>query len=174
MYNKALVYAIEAHKNQKRKDDKPYIYHPVSVAIELAENGADDDLISAGLLHDTIEDTTVSYDELREEFGENIANLVLSDTEDKKLSWDERKKATIEFLRATDNRDVKMLVCADKLSNAKDIKSSIKKNGDAVWSIFRCGKDKQKWLYTELVDALKSLEDLPMYQELKQLVTEIF
>ena len=174
MYSNALIFAIEAHKNQKRKDDKPYIFHPVSVAMELAKNGADDDLISAGLLHDTIEDTTVSYDELEEKFGENIAKLVLSDTEDKKLSWEERKKAAIEFLRTTDDYNTKMLICADKLANVRDIKSSIEKNGDDTWTIFRYGKDKQKWLYNELVDALKSLNNLPMYQEFKQIVTEIF
>lgn len=174
MYDNALVFAIEAHKNQKRKDGKPYIYHPVSVAINLAKSGADDDLICAGLLHDTVEDTTASYDELQEEFGESIAKLVLSDTEDKKLSWENRKKSTIEFLKTTDDRNIKMLICADKLANVTDIKNSIEINGDDAWSVFRYGKDKQKWLYTELVDALKSLGDLPMYQAFKQIVTEIF
>ena len=174
MYNKALVFAIEAHINQKRKDGKPYINHPISVAIELAKNGADDELICAGLLHDTIEDTTVSYDELKEEFGEGVAELVSGDTEDKKLSWKDRKKATIEFAKTTDNRRCQMLICADKLSNLKDIKESIERCGDETWSIFRYGKNEQAWLYTSLVDALKPLEDLTMYKELKQIVTEIF
>lgn len=64
MYDEALLFAIKAHENQIRKDGKPYIIHTVSVALELAKNGADDDLICAGLLHDTVEDTniTLSYD----------------------------------------------------------------------------------------------------------------
>ena len=174
LYTDALVFAIEAHKNQVRKDKKPYISHPLSVAIELAKNGADDDLISAGLLHDTIEDTTVSFDELEDTFGGHIAALVSGDTEDKKLSWERRKKATIEALKNTNDRQVQMLICADKLSNIRDIKSALEKSGESAWSMFKYGKAQQAWLYKSLVDVLKPLEDLAMYRELKQTVEIIF
>ena len=61
---KAFLFALEVHGHQKRKDGKPYIVHPFSVANALARNGADDDLICAGLLHDTIEDGGVTPEEL--------------------------------------------------------------------------------------------------------------
>lgn len=174
LYTDALVFAIEAHKNQVRKDKKPYIAHPLSVAIELAKNGGDDDLISAGLLHDTIEDTTVSYDELEDAFGEAVARLVSGDTEDKKLSWETRKKSTIAFAKATDDRRIQMLICADKLANIRDINSALAQNGEQAWSMFKYGKAQQAWLYKSLVEALEPLADLAMYREFKQTVETIF
>lgn len=174
MIEKAFLYASEAHKGQKRKDGKPYISHPFSVAIELAKNGADDDLICAGLLHDVIEDAGASADEIRKTFGEKVAELVKMESEDKSLSWEQRKKDTFEILNRTKNKDFLMLVCADKLANIRDIKESLARIGDDAWSCFKRGKEKQKWLYGELVDALKLLDGLPMYDEFKQDVSEVF
>ena len=95
MVEKAFLFDLKVHGGQTRKDGKPYITHPFSVAMELAKNGANDELICAGLLHDTIEDGGVTPDELKREFGEEVLRLVLFDTENKKLSWKERKDATL-------------------------------------------------------------------------------
>ena len=75
--NVAFLFALRVHGKQTRKDGKPYIVHPFSVATELAKNGADEELICAGLLHDTIEDGGVTPEELRCEFGDEVLRLVL-------------------------------------------------------------------------------------------------
>ena len=174
MDDKALLFTIKAHKNQSRKNGKPYLVHPLSVALELAKNGADDELISAGLLHDTIEDAGITIEELKSTFGDKITDYVLFETENKKLSWEERKQNTIDALKNTDNRNYHMLVCADKLSNIKDIQNDISEKGEDAWSVFKRGKDKQKWLFESLVDALKVIDDLGMYQEFKNTVSKVF
>lgn len=174
MINKAFLFAYQAHKGQVRKDGLPYIAHPVEVAMELARNGAGEILIATGYLHDTIEDANVTRDQLVAEFGEEVADLVMKDSEDKSKSWEERKEETLQKLRQTDGRNFKMLICADKLSNLRSLSDGLKKDGDAVWNRFKRGPEKQAWLYSEIVKALVSLEGLPMYEELKHLTAEIF
>lgn len=175
MISEAFVFALKVHGEQKRKDSTPYISHPFEVAVELAKNGASDELICAGLLHDTIEDAGVTADMLEKEFSSAVVDLVASDSENKSLSWEERKKQTLETLNSQDcSRELKMLVCADKLANIRSIKKDSEKMGDDVWSLFRRGKDKQQWLYENLVLALSDLEGLPMYSEFKETVEIVF
>ncbi len=143
------------------------------MTIELAKNGADDDLICAGLLHDVIEDGGVAVEEIEENFGEETARLVLFDTENKKLGWKERKTATLKSLENCD-RKCAMLVCADKLSNIRDIAEGLKTNGEGMWTMFRYGREEQKWLYESCIDALSQLSDLRMYKELKETVETVF
>lgn len=175
MINKAFVFAFKVHGEQKRKDGSPYISHPVEVAFELAKNGASDELICAGLLHDTIEDAGVTTEILEKEFSSAVVDLVTSDSENKSLSWEERKKQTLEILNSKDcSRELKMLICADKLANIRSINKDLEKMGDDVWSLFRRGKDKQQWLFESLVIALSDLEGLPMYSEFKETVNTVF
>ena len=99
---KAKEFAINAHKGQIRKSDpdKPMIIHPISVGNLLEEYGFDDNVISAGYLHDVVEDTDYTIDDIRKEFGDDIANLVMCATEpNKKLSWEERKQDTIDRVK---------------------------------------------------------------------------
>ena len=74
--NKAYNFALEAHQNQKREEGVPYIIHPVAVAKILTELKLDSATITTGLLHDTIEDTKVTYDSVKEEFGEEVLSLI--------------------------------------------------------------------------------------------------
>lgn len=171
--NRAILFALKAHSGQSRKDGKPYIAHPFSVATELAKNGADDDLICAGLLHDTIEDGGVDASELENKFGKEVLRLVLFDTENKELPWKERKSTALCALEACDRRCA-MLICADKLSNLKDISDGLECSGEAVWEKFKYGRDGQEWLYGEYVKALAQLSDLKMYCELKQTANTVF
>ncbi len=170
---RAFLFALKIHGEQTRKDGKPYICHPFSVAMELAKNGADDSLICAGLLHDTIEDGGVTRAEIEEDFGNEVLRLVLFDTENKELAWKERKDATLRALEGCD-RKCAMLVCADKLSNIRDIAEGIKTDGEAVWKRFKYGREQQEWLYREYVEALRRLSELPMYRELKETVETVF
>ena len=174
MITKAFLFALYAHGEQKRKDGLPYIMHPVEVAMELARNGADEDLICAGFLHDTIEDAFITREQLSTAFTDKIADLVVADSEDKADTWEQRKTAALEALRAPGDRDHKMLMCADKLSNMRSLREGLETDGEAVWNRFKRGREKQAWLFRETVRALAPLDGLPMYEELKQLTDEIF
>lgn len=89
----AKAFASKAHQGQARKNsNEPYITHPVRVAERLEKEGCSDDLISAGYLHDVVEDTNVSIEDIERQFGKEIADLVASHTEDKSKSWWDRKK----------------------------------------------------------------------------------
>lgn len=91
---KAKNLSIDAHKGQVRKSDKqkPMIIHPINVGNILSEYGFDDNVISAGYLHDVVEDTSYTKEDIEKMFGSDICSLVMGDSElDKTLSWEERK-----------------------------------------------------------------------------------
>lgn len=171
---KAFLFALYAHGEQVRKDGLPYIMHPVEVAMELARNGAGENLICAGFLHDTIEDAFITREQLAAAFTDEIADLVASDSENKADTWEQRKSAALETLRLPGDREHKMLMCADKLSNLRSLREGLETAGDAVWQRYKRGREKQAWLFHETVQALAPLEGLPMYEELKRLTQEVF
>ena len=121
---RAVHFAALKHTNQKRKgkDAEPYINHLAEVAATLAVHtkGQDPNLVVAGLLHDTLEDTQTTYEELVSGFGQDVADLVKEVTDDKGLPKAERKRLQVEN---TPHKSVraKMLIIADKLSNLKAI-----------------------------------------------------
>lgn len=173
MIEKAFLFAYRAHGEQKRKDGKPYIVHPVEVAMELARNGASEELICAGFLHDTIEDASITREQLEKAFTPYVAELVAEDSEDKEKSWEERKMAALDDLRRG-SRDHQMLMCADKLANLRGIYTGLAEEGETVWNRFKRGREKQAWLFFETVEALSPLAGLPMYEELKWLTNAVF
>jgi len=120
---RAVDFAARAHRDQRRKcETLPYINHPVRVACLLAEVGGIDDLevLQAGLLHDTIEDTTVTEEELRERFGPRVASLVAEVSDDQDLPEDERKRIQRETI-PTLSPEAKAIRIADKISNVEDL-----------------------------------------------------
>lgn len=187
MNNLALTLAWEAHKNQKRKGSNiPYIIHPIEVAVILIENGADEEVITAGLLHDTLEDTNVTRDFIKENFGEHTAELVTAASEpdkvglpvkltaeEEKNSWKARKTHTIDYL-AKAPFEVKLLTCADKLSNIRSMIRDYEVIGNELWKKFNAGCSEQKWYYESLVEALQNLSDYKMYKEFTALVDQLF
>lgn len=192
MIRKALEFAAVYHKEGVRKGSKvPYIVHPFEVALILQENGMEDRIIAAGLLHDTLEDTELTPEQIREEFGDDILHLVLGASEElegrEETLWGERKKHTIEYLK-TAPLDVKYIICADKLSNMRSILAEYEKKGEKIWDNFMNSdrkingreysreykREKQKWYYENLVKNLQELEGLKMYQELKEGVRNLF
>ncbi len=125
--NKAFKFAIDAHKNQKRDEGVPYIIHPVAVAKILTDLKLDSATITTGLLHDTIEDTKVTYETVKKEFGEEVANLVdgvtkISALEDK-ASSDSKAENFRKLILAT-SKDIRVLLVklADRLHNMRTIK----------------------------------------------------
>ncbi len=133
---RALVFAADKHRQQKRKgaEASPYINHPIAVAAVLAEAGvADQTLLVAAVLHDTIEDTSTTYAELESTFGPAVAKLVREVTDDKSLDKAVRKQLQIQNARALSDR-AKQLKVADKISNIRDITHF----PPTDWSFSRC------------------------------------
>ena len=155
MIHLAIEVATKAHQNQVRKGtDIPYITHPLAVGIILAQAGCSDEVIIAGILHDTVEDTPITLDYLRNTFGKNVSIIVEGASEpNKSLPWEERKSHTHNFLK-TAFLDIKYVALADKLHNIRAIASDYMKIGEALWEKFNRGKDNQKWYYQGLVQAL--------------------
>ncbi|MBN8588373.1 MAG: bifunctional (p)ppGpp synthetase/guanosine-3',5'-bis(diphosphate) 3'-pyrophosphohydrolase [Rhodothermia bacterium] len=124
LFIRALSFAAEKHRHQRRKDAaaSPYINHPISVAEVLSvEAGLEDEvLLAAALLHDTIEDTQTTYDELVMHFGVAVADLVAELTDDKSLSKDARKALQVAHAPNRSKR-AKCLKMADKICNLRDI-----------------------------------------------------
>lgn len=175
---KAKTFAIIAHKGQIRKSDKekPMIIHPIDVANILEEYHFDDNVISAGYLHDVLEDTQYTKEDILKEFNEDILSLVLGDTEpDKSLSWEERKEYTINNIKELDIRH-KSIVCADKISNLEDMRIIFETKGEKDFSAFKRGYEKQKWYYTEVYNSLIENEDKnnEMFKRLKVLIDDVF
>ena len=157
LLNSAIVFATGRHAGQVRKStNTPYILHPMEVMDILHSMKAHTNLLIAGVLHDTLEDTDTTFDELYSKFGEEVAFLVDECTEDKEQSWQDRKQHTITSV-ATASTDVKMLVLADKLANIRAIVSDYKAIGDDLWSRFNAPKEKQAWYYGNLQDSLWEL-----------------
>ena len=158
----AKLFAIKAHFNQVRKSekDKPMIIHPIDVGNILKQYNFDDNVISAGILHDVIEDTKYTKEDILNLFGEDILSLVLGDTEiDKSLSWEERKKYTIDTVKNLDLRH-KAICCADKISNLEDMMILFEKNGKYDFSSFKRGFEEQKWYFTHLYESLIYNEEI--------------
>ena len=123
----AALFAAEKHKNQRRKDAEasPYINHPIALANVLATEGGvtDGEVLCAALLHDTIEDTETTADELRQAFGEKVTAIVLEVTDDKSLPKEKRKQLQIEHARHASSQ-AKLVKLADKICNLRDILAS--------------------------------------------------
>ena len=127
VFVKAVAFAADKHRVQRRKDvdASPYINHPISVANALANEGdvADIEVLSAAVLHDTIEDTNTTAEELRAIFGVRITAIVLDVTDDKSLDKHVRKQRQIEHAPHT-SKEAKLVKLADKICNLRDILAS--------------------------------------------------
>ena len=175
LIHKAIEFVAVAHREQLRKSsDLPYIVHLFEVAQILTANGASDDVICAGILHDTLEDTKTTKSDLIDNFGQKITNLVCANSENKSLSWEERKQQTIDYIKNEATIDELLVICADKLSNIRSCFSDYEKLGDKLWDRFNRGYDKQKWYYLSLSSALSRLEKYAMYKEFNELCNILF
>ena len=119
----ALSYAAECHADQRRKDSRktPYINHPIGVARILADHGVEDeDVLCAAVLHDVIEDTDGTYEEISQLFGKRVAGIVAEVTDDRTLTKEERKRRQVETV-AKKSPSAKLVKLADKMYNVLDI-----------------------------------------------------
>jgi guanosine-3',5'-bis(diphosphate) 3'-pyrophosphohydrolase len=124
---RALAFAADKHRDQRRKDKdaSPYINHPIALADVLVNEGGVDDItvLAAAILHDTVEDTETTPEELEREFGAEITDTVLAVTDDKTLEKAERKRLQIEHA-ASLTRAAKLVKLADKICNVRDVANS--------------------------------------------------
>ncbi len=180
-YKKALEYAAEAHKGAVRKGtDIPYIEHAVETAQLVSTMTDDEDVIIAALLHDVIEDTSCTAQDIADKFGDRVASLVLLESENKRRgqsaaeTWLVRKRETIEHLKNA-GFEVKLIALADKLSNMRLSLARYKNEGDGMWRHFNeKSKERQGWYYKSIALATKEFADTPMWQEYVRLCKEVF
>lgn len=158
LLHEAILFATEKHAGQKRKGTHiDYICHPLEVLSLLGvASPRNIDLQIAGVLHDTVEDTGTNIDEIRDRFGEKAAAYVAFVSEDKSRPWQERKKHTVDSL-ADAGTDCRILVCADKLSNLRDMCVDKKSNGDVKWDRFNASKEEIRWYYQSILTAIRDL-----------------
>lgn len=178
LLNKAIEFATKKHAGQFRKGTTlPYIVHPLEVLQILYSMRAETNVMIAGVLHDTVEDTDTTLEEICELFGKDVAELVSSNSEDKRKSWDERKQHTIDALASAPKR-IKMLIMADKLSNLRSIAYDYNHIGDKLWQRFNAPMEKQAWYYNGICDALYDMQFNPecekLYWEFVGLFKDVF
>lgn len=178
----AIRFAVDAHEGMMRKSaGLPYILHPMEAAVIVATITNDLDVLCAAVLHDVVEDTDVTIEQVEEHFGPRVAALVASETEDKRPgipsheSWLMRKEESLVELRACHDRDVHILWLADKLSNMRSFARMYAQRGSAMWEQFHQRDPQlQAWYYREVAEALSDLSDTQAWQEYDALRKTVF
>ena len=181
LLDRAIIFAVKAHAGTERRGKGfPYIVHPMEAVEIVATMTSDQELLAAAALHDTVEDTDVTVDRLREEFGDRIASLVASESDtfqegvSEEDSWHERKQAAINRLAAA-SHDAKIVALGDKLSNMRAIARDYSVMGDDLWKIFHAKDPKDhEWHYRGLADSLRELEDTFAFKEFEGLIDKVF
>lgn len=182
---KAVKFAIKTHevyqKQTRKGKDISYITHPLTVGLILSEVNADTDVVCAGILHDTIEDSIserkVTYEMLEEKFGERVAKMVLSVSENgEEPSWEARKKEALEHISNFSN-DSLFLKSADVISNVSEIIDDYQKDGDDVFKRFGSPEPKKENTIRNYTNVMQSISDKweenPLQEKLKFLIKEL-
>ena len=179
---KAIEFAARVHDGMERKKDKtPYILHPLEAAVIVGTMTENRDVISAAVLHDVVEDTDITIEEIEEKFGPRVRALVESETENKRAdlppedTWRIRKEESLEELANCGDTDMLMLWLGDKLANMRSFYRIWKAEGDSMWQAFN-QKDpsQQKWYYCRIADLTSSLKAYSAWQEYNELVKIVF
>lgn len=181
LLDQAIVFATKAHEGQCRKGSStPYILHPMEAAAIVATMTMEEAVIVGAVLHDVVEDTPCTIEQIRELFGEQVAKLVASESEDKRedlpahATWKIRKQETIDHLK-TAPVEVKMITLGDKLSNIRAMHHDHGVLGDVLWQRFNQKDPKEHaWYYQSIAQCLAELEKHQAYREYCRLVEETF
>ncbi len=181
-FDKAAEFAVEKHSGMKRKaGNSPYVLHLFETAAIAGTLTDDEDVLTAAILHDAVEDAGVSPDEIRERFGGRVAELVLSETEDKRRgtppsdSWRDRKTESLRKLKDADDAGTAIIWLSDKLSNVRSFYRLWLERGDAVWDVTnQKDKKQQEWYYRTVLALLGGLRGTAAWEELKTLVDRLF
>lgn len=181
LLDRAIIFAVNAHAGTERRGKGyPYIVHPLEAVEIVATMTSDQELLAAAALHDTVEDTDVTVEQIRSEFGERVASLVADESDDMpegvslEDSWRSRKQSAIDRL-AKASHDAKIVALGDKLSNMRAIARDYAVMGEALWDIFHAKDPKDhEWHYRGLADSLRELEDTFAFKEFEKLINQVF
>ena len=181
LLDRAIVFAVRAHAGTERRGKGfPYIVHPMEAMAIVSTMTADQELLAAAALHDTVEDTDVTVEDLRAEFGDRVAALVADESDkfeegvSEEASWHTRKQAAIDRLSRA-SHDAKMVALGDKLSNMRAIARDYAVQGDAFWSLFHVKeRSEHEWHYRGLADALRELSGTFAFKEFENLINQVF
>ena len=177
-FEQALLFATQKHAGQTRKaSTAPYIGHLLGVTSLVLEAGGDEDLAIAALLHDVVEDCggMPMLKEVRKRFGKRVAHIVDGCTDaydEPKPPWYDRKTKYLERLRTEDD-EVRLVSCADKLHNVGTILRDYRKVGESVWERFRGKRDGTLWYYRALADEFARGKPNRLVRELERVVREL-
>ena len=181
LLDRAIQFAVRAHAGTERRGKGfPYIVHPMEAVTIVATMTADQELLAAAALHDTVEDTDVTVEDIREAFGDRIASLVAEESDSfeagvpEEESWHSRKQEAIDRLRKA-SRDAKMVALGDKLSNMRAIARDYAEQGESFWNLFHVkDRSEHEWHYRGLADSLRELSDTCAFREFEQLINQVF
>ena len=172
---KAIFFATQAHQGQKRKQKNvDMIYHPFTCGMILQRNGCDENVVSAGILHDVVEDTKYTFEDIEKEFGKEIRDYVYDASEpDKSLEWIERKKHTIEHIKNAP-LESKLIVACDKINNLEDALSNIEIDGKD--NVLSRNPEEQKWYYISVYKSCIENVDKehPIFKRYKSVLEKVF
>ena len=171
----AMNFAAKAHENQLRKAEKqPYIVHPFDVMERVRAVTDDPDTQIAAVLHDTVEDTPVTFEELETEFGSNVAFLVWGVSKNDDIeNWHDRNTAYLTRLEFEAGDGSVIIALADKVSNLTDMIRNHQKYGSEFWQHFNLQPLEQLWWYTSVLQvAKKRVPECPLNAELEALIEE--
>ena len=182
LVTRAIIFAAQAHDGMRRKkSDLPYILHPMEAAAIVGSLTEKQEVIAAAALHDVIEDTPVTFEEVAAEFGPRVAALVWSESEDKReelppeQTWRVRKEEAIEILQRTKDPEVKMLYLGDKLANMRSIYQQWRVEGDAMWQGFHETDPAQHaWYYRTIAENIREFEQTLAWKEYDALIRTVF
>lgn len=173
---KAKLFAYKVHKGMKRKGkDTPFTYHLELVNKILKTLTNDDNILAAGWLHDVVEDTPITLEELKKEFNDKVCYYVELETEDKSLPWKERKLNQIKELKENKS-EVVFIAYSDKIANLTEMANDYKILKDELWNRFNRGKDEQYWYYLEFykIFCYNELIDKEHLKEYEMLLEKLF
>lgn len=182
MIDKAIIFAAHCHEGMVRKgNNQPYIFHPLEVLNLVSMMSDDEEVLCAAVLHDTVEDTAATIQDIKEQFGERVAKLVDYESEDKRGqvnkagTWVERKQEAIDTLKNVDDIGAKMVALGDKVSNLRSFHLMQLQDGEKMWDNFNM-KDpmKHRWYHLEVAKALEELKDYAVYKEYLFLIDAVF
>lgn len=181
LLDRAIEFAVRAHAGTERRGKGfPYIVHPMEAMAIVATMTPDQEVLAAAALHDVVEDTDVTVEEIRAAFGDRVASLVACESDivlaelSEEASWPVRKQAAIDRLAAA-SHDAKVVALGDKLSNMRAIARDYAIRGDALWNLFHV-KDRAShaWHYRGLAASLSELSETFAYQEFVELIARVF
>ena len=181
LLDRAIIFAVRAHAGTERRGKGfPYIVHPMEAVEIVATMTKDQELLAAAALHDTVEDTDVTIEQIQAEFGDRVASFVAAESDEPHQSrdsienWRARKQAAINRI-ARASHDAKIVALGDKLSNMRAIARDYAQQGDQLWDLFHAKDPKDhEWHYRGLADALSELRDTFAFREFEDLINQVF